>query len=284
MIPSSLTASAPPPAGTPKKPLELDHLSWSAIATYLACPAKFRFRYLDQAPAEFTPSALAFGGALHSVFASVHQARLEGREIPTETDLLEAYTQGWLQETANRPDVQFGRDETPETLTEQARRMIAAYRTHALEHAQESQVLAIEEPERFRLLRSVPPLEMRLDLLERQGEALVITDFKTAGLAWNEEKVREHRPQLRLYALGCRGLLRELGAQRVVLRFVVVTKGKHPKVQVLEPKATQEDVARLKRLVADVWSAVQAGIFVQREGWPCGQCPFKARCLGGHAG
>ena len=29
------------------------------------------------------------------------------------------------------------------------------------------------------------------------------------------------------------------------------------------------------------WQAINAGIFVQRETWACGQCPYQARCLRG---
>ena len=48
----------------------------------------------------------------------------------------------------------------------------------------------IEESVRFRLLADVPPIEMRMDLLELQDETLIVTDLKTSRSRWNESKAR----------------------------------------------------------------------------------------------
>jgi hypothetical protein len=104
--------------------------------------------------------------------------------------------------------------------------------------------------------------------------------LKTARSAWNDEKVRENLGQLVLYAFGMMPLVHDLEVKRVVPRFVIVTKAKNPKVQVLEPKATKDDAQKLRHHVADVWAAIQAGVFVKHEGWQCAQCPYRGRCLG----
>ena len=52
-----------------------DHLSWSGIPTYSQCPRKYHYRYIVQAPVEFTPASLAFGGAFHRAAERLHQAR-----------------------------------------------------------------------------------------------------------------------------------------------------------------------------------------------------------------
>ena len=121
---------------------------------------------------------------------------------------------------------------------------------------------------------------MRLDLLELQGSDLIVTDLKTSRSRWNELKVQEHLPQLVLYSYGLLLLLRDLGATRIVPRFVVITKAKKPQVQTFVPTAGQCDVDRLKRMVSETWGAIQKNVFLQREGWGCGQCPFQRRCLG----
>ena len=159
--------------------------------------------------------------------------------------------------------------------------MLTAYRGHALQPANTgTQIIAIEHQHRFRLLADAPPIEMRLDQLELAGADLIVTDVKTSRSRWNDEKVREHVPQLVLYAHGLVPLLRELGAERIVPRFVIVTKAKKPAVQILEPKAGQDDVDRLKRMVSETWDAITKEVFVQREGWGCAQCPYRKRCLG----
>ena len=89
---------------------------------------------------------------------------------------------------------------------------------------------------------------------------------------WNKKLV--------MYAHGLMPLLREVGATRIVPRFVVITKAKKSVVQVFQPTATRDDAARLKLTVGETWSAIQSGVFPRRESWACTQCPYRRRCLG----
>lgn len=74
--------------------------------------------------------------------------------------------------------------------------------------------------------------------------------------------------------------MRELGATRILTKFIVVTKAKKPVVQVLQPQPCQDDVIRLKQTITETWSAIKAGVFNRREGWECNLCPYRGRCLG----
>lgn len=268
--------------GTSIKPvIALDHLSFSSIRTYQACPRKFAFKYLEKVPEEFTPSYFAFGGAFHRAVERVHEALIVGEPIPCVDELVDAYDRAWLELIAERPAVKFSKDEGTQMLREMATRMLSAFREHTLASpGTGSQIIAIEESVRFRLLADVPPIEMRLDLLELNGTDLIVSDLKTSRSRWSESKVAESLPQLILYAHGLMPLLRELGAKKVVPRFVAVTKGKYPVVQILQPTATQNDVARLKQTVSETWSAIQSGVFPRRESWACGHCPYRRHCLG----
>ncbi len=260
-----------------------DHLSWSGIQCYSQCPRKYSYRYIEQAPVEFTPAALAFGGAFHRAAERLHQARIESAPVPDLDALLLGYDEAWNEEIARAPEVQHAKGEDATSLREMARRMLAAYRQHVLDTAAQSagtQIIAIEHAHRFTLLPDVPPVEMRLDLLEVLGPDLIVTDLKTARSRWNDEKAREHLAQLVLYSYGLMPLLRELGASRIIPRFLVITKAKKSTIQVLEPKASQEDVDRLKRMVTETWDAILKEVFVQREGWGCAQCQYRRRCLG----
>ena len=277
-----MTAIAQPAQAPPS--IDLDHLSWSGIECYRQCPKKFAFRYVEQAAPEFTPSSLAYGTAFHHVFGHVQQARMEGLPVPSEGDLLDAFDMGWQEATADGVPVQFNKSEDMDSIHDLATRMIAAYRCFALDELAGGTIVAIEEAERFRILPDVPPIEMRLDLAEVRDNCLIVSDMKTARNRWNEQKIRDNLPQLVLYAVGLAPLIRDLGVRRVVPKFIVVTKGKKPKVQVLEPKATKDDVQKLKHRIADTWAAVRAGIFMQHEGWQCPMCPYKTRCQEGHAG
>ncbi|MGE4302001.1 MAG: PD-(D/E)XK nuclease family protein, partial [Victivallaceae bacterium] len=45
------------------------HWSYSAFSTYLTCPLKFRFQYIDGIPPERTGSCFAFGRAIHAALS-----------------------------------------------------------------------------------------------------------------------------------------------------------------------------------------------------------------------
>ena len=264
-----------------KPSISLDHLSFSSIRTYQVCPKKFGFKYLDKVPEEFTPSYFAFGGAFHRAVERVHEAMIAGEPIPCVEELLYAYDRAWSELVADRPVVKFSKDEDAPSLRVLATRMLSAFREHTLASpGTGSQIIAIEESVRFRLLADVPPIEMRLDLLELKGTDLIVSDLKTSRSRWSESKVADSLPQLILYAHGLMPLLRELGAKKVVPRFVAVTKAKKPVVQILQPTATQNDVMRLKQTVAETWSAIQSGVFPRRESWSCAHCPYMRHCLG----
>jgi len=274
----SAVLEAPPPIS----PAQMDHISFSSIKTYATCPRKFAFKYIERVPEEFKPSSLAFGSAFHSAVERVQEARLQGSALPGIEELLAVFDEAWSRETSGQ-DVLFCKEEDVTSLRDLALRMLDAYSAYASLEAtlpETAQVISIEHANRFRLLAEIPPIESHIDLLELQGTNLVVSDLKSSRSRWNETKVAEAIPQLVLYATGLLPLMRELGATRIVTKFVVVTKAKKPAVQVLQPQASQDDVVRLKQTITETWSAINAGIFVKRESWACAQCPFKGRCLG----
>ncbi len=147
---------------------------------------------------------------------------------------------------------------------------------------QQAQIISIEHSNRFRTARRCAAYREpdRPAGASRHAFDLVVSDLKTSRSRWNDAKIAESIPQLVLYATGLLPLMRELGATRIVTKFVVVTKAVRPKVQVLQPQASQDDVIRLKATIAETWSAIQTGLFVKRESWQCALCPYKHRCLG----
>jgi RecB family exonuclease len=264
-----------------KPSIWLDHLSFSSIKTYQACPKKFAFKYIELVPEEFTPSYFSFGGAFHRAVERIHESTIAGEPVPGLDELVDAFDRAWTDLVAERSPVKFSKDEDAGSLRQLATRMLSAYREHLLVSPNRgSQIIAIEESVRFRLLADVPPIEMRLDLLELRGTDLIVSDLKTSKSRWSEAKIADGLPQLVLYAHGLMPILRELGATRIVPRFVTVTKAKKPVVQVLQPTATQADVTRLKQTVAETWNAIQSDVFPRYESWACAQCPYQRRCLG----
>jgi hypothetical protein len=200
-----------------RDPVDLEHLSYSGITTYASCPRKFYYHYLEKAPQEFVPAALAFGSAFHRAVEAIHQARIEGSPIPTLEMLLQEYDSAWIEATANGLSVNQAKEEDAKSLRVMAERMLSVYREHVITTAEQSrsvQIIGIEHAARFELLPNIPPMEMRLDLLELTADGdLIVSDLKTSRSRWNETKAQECLPQLVLYSSGLMPLLRSLGAR-----------------------------------------------------------------------
>lgn len=261
----------------------LDHLSWSGLNAYKQCPRRFKFRYIDKAPEERTASALLYGGAIHRAVERIHESRLSGEKVPSVVALLKEFEAAWEENAKQKPHISYSKGEDAPALRDLAQRTLSAYRKHVVEsRVGRTEVLAIEEPARFQILKDgdAPPIEARLDLVEKSGDSIIITDFKTSRNSWNDAKIIEHLGQVVLYGHAVMPMVRDFNAKRVVTRFVVLTKGKSPKVQVLEPRPEQADVVRLKETVSDVWGGIKNNVFPRNESWACKNCPFRTVCLG----
>lgn len=272
------------PSATVQSPSEpsLDHLSWSSVSQYAhACPKRFFYRKVACAPEERVSSSLIFGGAFHCVVQAMHEARVAGRKLFTPAALGNAFDAAWREAAKGKPPIEFRQDETADSLRDQARRMLAAYREHAIEREKSgAKIVGIEHEARSQIVPDAPEMLARLDLLEIEGDALVVTDIKTSRSRWNEAKIRESLPQLVVYSYATLPLVREFGVRKVIPQFVVITKAKSPVVQVLRPDATQANADRLRDLVAEAWRGICSEVFPRREGWQCSLCPYRKRCLG----
>ena len=101
------------------------YLSWSAISTFLKCPLRYRFHYLDQLPEEFVSSNLIFGSAIHSALDVYFQEHLATRRSLDLDALLAVYHETWSQ--SDLQDVRFGKTETMTGLGQLAERMLQAF-------------------------------------------------------------------------------------------------------------------------------------------------------------
>jgi len=256
----------------------IQHLSWSGLSEYRTCPRRFFYHKIAGVPEESRSASLIFGGAIHSASEKLHEARIEGRKIPGIRPLLAAFDAAWKEESSQGPEVVFPKTDSLDSLRATAGRMLIEYAKHF--QRDKGSIIAIEHDATFSLLAGVVPVKARLDLVTVEGRNLVVTDLKTSKSRWSDAKIGENLPQLVLYSAAATKMVRELGLERIVPRFVVLTKAKTPVVQVLEPKATQDDVARLKDLVRETSDAINKEVFPRREGWQCAQCPFAGRCLG----
>ena len=65
-------------------------LSISQIQTYLLCPLKYRFTYIDRIPKPWRSASLSFGSSVHAALEWFHKERLAGRN-PQSPEVLAVF-------------------------------------------------------------------------------------------------------------------------------------------------------------------------------------------------
>jgi len=255
------------------------YLSHSQLSCMRSCPRKFAFRYVENAPADFVPSSLIFGGAIHSALELYFRGRLEGLEVGSGA-LLSAYHDGWKRQQRDAGKgipVRFNKDQGGDSLHALADRMITSFLASPLANPKGT-ILGIEEELRVLLDPDLPDLLARVDLVTQTDGCLHVVDFKTSRSRWNEQKAEESGEQLLLYGVTVAGMSKHLDVA-VKLHFAIITKAKNPVVQLIPILNHPERINTLKESVAAVWSAIQSGNFYPSPSpQNCTSCPYRSRC------
>lgn len=137
-------------------------------------------------------------------------------------------------------------------------------------------ILAVEEPLWADLGPETPPLLARVDLLTDSGQALWVTDLKTARSRWTADHAQQAADQLVLYAHAARQLV---PARRLRLQLVVLTKTRHSEVQTLPLVADPHQLQRARHTARTLWQAIRQGHFYPAPSpVHCPTCPFQEPC------
>ncbi len=248
----------------------METISLSRVQTYLLCPLKYRFQYIDKIPRPWRASALAFGTSVHAAIEWFHRERIAGR-TPDAEAAQSIFTADWYAQ--NLEPLVFKEKETAEGLADMGRKMLQMYVQQALG---EPAPLAVEESFEVDLADPITgelfdlTLRGRIDLLE-EGETLV--DIKTAGRSFESRGLERHL-QLSTYALVF--LLRNSRIPR--LRLDVLLKTKTPRFDRMKTARTVEDLAWTAHLIRRVAGSIASGHFHPNPSWICGECEYFAHC------
>jgi len=117
----------------------METISLSRVQTYLLCPLKYRFQYIDKIPRPWRASALAFGTSVHAAIEWFHRERIAGR-TPDAEAVESIFAADWFAQ--NIEPIVFKEKESQEGLADMGRKMLQMYVQQALG---EPVPLAIEE-------------------------------------------------------------------------------------------------------------------------------------------
>lgn len=242
----------------------IEHLSFSSISKYLACPRSWKFKYIEQQP-EKKSSALAFGSAFHET--------IEKYVIKTtDLNIFTLWAEAWGKQSET---VTLDEGDTLESLQNEGIRMFTSpkvmYEINAIQSPQ-----AIELPVRLTVPGVPVPVIGFIDIVTADG---VIGDIKTAKSKWPEDKARNSLQPL-FYLAACQ----QMGiATPMKFRHYVFVKTKEPQVQVIETEYKPAQLLFLFSLIQNVWKSIDAEAFHESpDGWLCNEnyCDFWQLCRG----
>ena len=245
----------------------INHLSYSQVSTYLTCPLRYRFQYVDVIPPTFMSAALAFGSAIHESVAAFYQTRLEGDELRPH-EMLDVYRDTW----SKSENIKFFNGDGEESLREKAKQMLSVFHGSVDPSVM---ILGVEEFFEFRL-DGLPPFHGYIDLIEQADSgAVTVVDLKTASKKPSGSPA-ESNLQLTAYSLGASAI--GFDPDELTLRLDVITKTKSPELCRHETTRTETDRDRFVKLVKHVWHAIEGHAFFPREDWHCNQCAWATHC------
>lgn len=252
--------------------VDLDHLSYSSISAYLACPRAWEYRYVQKIKTTTAP-ALAFGSAFHATLEHVIRNRDSGYPKPIGMVWHEKWSEATKQEIA-------WNGETPEKLSNDGIRMFSCQETETLLNRLTPDMRDDKPMLEHRCELHVPgvpiPIIGYIDIITNDG---VPCDFKTAAKSWSQDQAaKESQPLFYLAALN-----QMYGSTELRFRHYVWVKTKTPQVQTFEVMHTFGKVFRLFNTIQEVWQGITSGVFPCNTGtWKCGPkwCEFHDRCQG----
>lgn len=257
----------------PASAQDRDYISFSSLGLYRICPLRWYFKYRLGLPEAIVSAALIYGSSLHRAIEAHFRELLAGNPPPHSDVLLAEFWDGWKERELEQ--VRFGKDEDLNSLGRLAERTLAAFQ--ASDVAQPSgRILAVEEELRGPVVPGCPDVLGRVDLIVDTGTELHVSDWKTARSRWSREQAEDASEQLLLYS----ELAKDFAPGKpLMLEFVILTKTKEVAVDRHLLPVDPGQVARTKRIVENVWRAIQQESFYPApSAMNCPGCPYRQQC------
>ena len=250
-----------------------DYVSPSRLNCWIACPLRFRARYIDGIKTPTTPS-LFLKKRVHAGLERYYRHRMLGitLELGDVTSRMDETWEGAVAEE----EMAFESVANEADLKKQAASLVLAYlrqipadepRPAGVEVTMESPLVDPASGEGLGI-----PLLGVADLLVNGAEGPVIADFKTSSRSAPPFEVT-HEVQLSCYSY----LYRQLtGQQESGLEIRSLIKTRQPKVEVHRYDSRAEaHFRRLFSVIREYLDALHSGRFNYRPGWGCAMCDFR---------
>lgn len=261
--------------------IELDHLSYSSINSWLMCGANWKFHYLDKIKTPTSP-ALVFGSAFHNTvegfIAANHQNSIETLWLEKWNE--QTTTINEAGEVAPRTDIDWGAD-TPEYHCNEGLRLLTNPEIYngilSIKAGQDEAGIQVERKIELNVPGVPIPIIGYIDIITADG---VPGDFKTSSKSWSEDKAEgEIQTLFYLAAMNQMGI----ATPDWMFRHYIFVKTKTPKFQMMEHSHNPNQLMWLFKMIANVWKGIDAGVYPENPGsWKCSPnwCEYWSMCRG----
>ncbi len=240
-------------------------LSATRIRTYLQCPRRFRYVYVEQLPTAIT-GPLALGKAIHETLRMMYLRNMETGSGLDAGYGLAAFDRLWRQMLSTEKPLFKNGETTATELCDLARTLIHGY---VIANRNRPPPLVLEFP--FEIDWLGHELVGVIDRIDEDGDCLILTDYKS-GQRKPSRKSLDGDLQLTIYAFAIERLF-----GRAPDRIVYY----HLRTQ--EPLPTWRGPDRFQTLqsavLPHVVESIDACLFPPQYGWECKHCDFRNRCL-----
>jgi putative RecB family exonuclease len=251
-----------------------EHLSASAIGTYVECSLLYRFSKVDRLPIEQKSDSLEFGSAIHWVLEQYYQEKMIGEKLLLK-DIHELFQQSWKLRAEDKTDISYSKGHDFKSLLMLGKDLLTVWYQKLPDD--NYAVLGVEEAFLFYLPDIELPFIGGIDLIEEDSAGtIIVTDHKTSSRAYSSDEVDQNQ-QLTLYQLALKSMGYE--NQEILLKFDTLIKTKTPKFEQYWTTRSKIDEFRLVRKFVKVWEGIKAGIFIPNDtSWKCPSCLYRKAC------
>ncbi len=270
--------------------IELDHLSYSSISSWLMCPRAWRYYRVDKVPAKTGP-ALVFGSAFHNAVEDRIRHNVNNRAVPMAV----CWSEAWVQQLErNKDNIDWG-DSGESEMNSLATRMLATpmirnvidtiqplmvrpntWETKSLLYDDSDLRPVIEQLVELNIENCLPLIGY-VDVVTSDG---VPADLKTSSRKWNQKRADEQM-QCTLYIAAMEAMGYEGNPSRE-FRYFVFTKTSKPIAQVLTTSRSQKEIDWALQAVRDTYDAIKTGVYPPGDtsSWKCTPkwCSFYEHC------
>jgi hypothetical protein len=262
-----------------------ESLSASRIGTYLRCPLRYFFQYIEKRPWEKVSGALLLGSAVDATAKEAVALVKQEWKRPHDLELDELFDQFWKIEIESpRAPIGWGKRHDQDSMRDLGRSLMQALKPVLFTEERLERIVDWDLAFTIPLLDEMgdPMLDCPLcgifDFVEAVDGKLVPMDLKTASnrTAYLPAALAKDVQAL-IYGLAAQTLQRD-GVARV--RYVSAVKLiRMPEVIESDFQVNADQLRWIRGLIVGVRKAITAGNFYPTPSvMSCGGCPFSEAC------